>query len=299
MTTAPTAFPFRRVLVIANPIAGRGRGESIARALAVALERERVACDLQFTTARGDGRARASRLTAEVDLVVAVGGDGTLNEVLTGLPRRDVCVAVLPMGTANVLALDLRLPRDVAGFVAMLGRARVQVLDTAIVNGDLLSFLVCGIGFDAAVVRALQTNRKGAITKLAWVAAGARAFCAWDAPRLTVEIDGAPIDGEFGQVLVSNIVHYAGFDVLDRARAFDDGQFEVYLFEGRSRTALVRHLVHGAFGRFPSKRVAMQRARHVIVRGDRPVPFQIDGDFQGETPFELRVDSKPFRLLVP
>lgn len=299
MPPAPTAIPYRRVLVIANPIAGRGRGEKNARELASALSRANVACDLQFPTARGDGRARAERLAPDVELVVVIGGDGTLTEVLAGLPRRDVLVAVLPMGTANVLALDLRLPRDVAGFEALLTRARIQLLDTALVNGSMLSFLVSGVGFDAAVVRALEERRTGPITRLDWVLAGVRAFKAWDSPRLRVEIDGVGVPGEFGQVLVSNIVHYAGYDVLDPGRVFDDGQFEVYMFKGHSRTALLGHMMRGATGRFPSRRVTMRRARRVSVRGDRPAPFQIDGDFRGEIPFELAVGSHPFRLLVP
>lgn len=292
-------LPYRRVLVIANPIAGRGVGRRHAEDLASTLERAGVACDLHLTSARGDGSRRAAKLDPATDLVVAIGGDGTLSEVLTGLPRRDVTVAVLPMGTANVLSLDLSLPRDVAGFVHLLGTGRPQRLDTATVNGSMLSFLVCGVGFDATVVRALEERRRGPITKRDWLMAGWSAFRTWDPARLEVEIDGRRVEGDFGQILASNIVHYGGYDVLDRDRALDDGLFEIYLFPGRSRARLVAHGLRGAVGRFPSGSVTMHRAKRVVVRSDRPVPFQIDGDHRGETPFELVVGSQPFRLLVP
>jgi len=288
-----------RALVIANPISGRGRGERRARELAIALERAGYRVDLHLTTARGDGTARAARLEREVDLVVAVGGDGTLSEVLAGLPRRDVRVALFPMGTANVLSLDLKLPRDVESFVAMVRAGRTQAIDTALVNGQYITFLVCGIGFDALVVRELEKRRRGPITKIAWALAAVRALLAWRDPRLTVEIDGRAIAGEFALVLVSNIVHYGGYDVLGRDRVFDDGLFEIYTFPARSRLGLLRHAVRGMFGRFPSKTVIRSQGQRVIVRSPHPVPFQVDGDLRGETPFEFVAGSDPFRLLVP
>jgi YegS/Rv2252/BmrU family lipid kinase len=288
-----------RVLVIANPISGRGRGEKTARELAAALEGAGFAVEVHLTKARGDGRKRCTRLEPDIEFVVAVGGDGTLGEVLSGLPRRDVRVGVLPMGTANVLSRDLRLPHDVPSFVEMLRAGRTQAIDTAIVNREHLSFLVCGIGFDALVVRELEKRRRGPITKVDWALAAVRALAAWRNPRLVVEVDGRTLEGEYALVLVSNIVHYGGYDVLRHDRVFDDGLFEVYTFPARSRLGLLRHAVRGMFGRFPSKVVGYTRGKHVRVRAPEPVPIQIDGDLRAETPFELVVGSEPFHLLVP
>ena len=148
-------------------------------------------------------------------------------------------------------------------------------------------------------MRALETRRRGPITRADWMRAGLEAFARWQAPQLVLEVDGERVDGAFGQVLVSNIVHYAGFAVLDRGRRLDDGLFEVYAFECRSRARLARHLLHGVLGRFPAAGVTMRRARRVVVTCETPVPFEIDGDFRGRTPFELAVGSQPFRILVP
>ncbi len=92
---------------------------------------------------------------------------------------------------------------------------------------------------------------------------------------------------------------FGGYDVLSRERALDDGLFEVYTFPARSRLGLLRHALRATFGRFPSRRVALHRARRVTVRAPGRVPFQVDGDLAGETPFELVVGSQPVRLLVP
>ncbi len=297
MSAAP--IHFRHAVVIANPIAGRGRGERLAREAGDMLRRVGLVCDVLTTTKRGDAVHFAAAIAADVDLVISIGGDGTLSEVLSGLRRHDVTIGLLPLGTANVLSLDLGLPRDVAGFERMLLAGNMQSVDTAVVNGSMLSFLVCGIGFDASVVRALEARRRGPITRVDWARAAFTALGSWDAPHLSVEVDGVAIDGEFGQVLVSNIVHYAGFDVLSPDRRLDDGLFEVYAFPGTSRARLLRHAVRATFGRFPNGNVRVHRARSVTVRSDRPAPVQIDGDFRGETPFELVVGSQPFRILVP
>jgi YegS/Rv2252/BmrU family lipid kinase len=263
------------------------------------LARAGIACEVRTTEKRGDAAAFAASASPLVDLVVSIGGDGTLSEVMSGLKRHDVTLGLLPLGTANVLSLDLNLPADVEGLESMLAGGRVQAVDSALVNGERLSFLVCGVGFDAAVVRALEARRTGPITRLDWIRAGLDAYFAWEPRRLTVEIDGQPVAGEFGHVLVSNIVHYGGMAVLSDDRKLDDGLFEVYTFPGRSRAAIAGYLARGAFGRFPAGRVRMRRARRVVVRSDEPAPFQVDGDFGGETPFELAVGSQPFRILVP
>jgi diacylglycerol kinase family enzyme len=191
------------------------------------------------------------------------------------------------------------LPRDVAGFLKLLASGRAQRVDTASVNGDMISFLVTGVGFDAAVVRAMEQRRKGPITKLAWVRAGFSAFFTWSAPALEVEVDGQRVPGDIGQVLISNIVHYAGFDVLAPDRVLDDGLFEVYTFEGRSKASFLAHALRGALSRFPSGSVSMRRGKHIVVRSNVPAPFHIDGDYRGETPLDMTVGSNPFRILVP
>ncbi|MBK7641632.1 MAG: diacylglycerol kinase family lipid kinase [Planctomycetes bacterium] len=293
------SLPFQRALVIVNPIAGRGRAERAARELAAALEREGVAVELFATSRKGDARDRAARIGPELERLVVVGGDGTVSEVLEGLTRHELPILILPMGTANVMGLDLRLPRGAAGALEVLRTGRLQALDVARVNGRSLSFLVTGAGLDALIVRELERVRRGPISKWTWVLAGLRVFLRYREPRLQVELDGAPVEGRFGFVLFSNVIHYGGSRVLSRERKLDDGLFEAYLFTGCSRLGLVGHALRALFGGFPSARCERRRARRMRVRAEEPVPFQVDGDFGGETPLEIEVLAQGFTLLVP
>src|SRR5262245_4316712 len=129
MTLAPPDRP-RRALVVANPISGRGRGARIATELVSAFERRGVAAQLLLTRARGDAQGLL-HAAGPADLVVAIGGDGTLSEVLQGLPERATPVGVLPSGTANVLAQALRLPRSPERALDVFLGGRTQELDVA------------------------------------------------------------------------------------------------------------------------------------------------------------------------
>ena len=293
------SLPFQRVLVIVNPIAGRGRAERGARELAAALERAGAQVELFATARKGDARARATRVGADLERLVVVGGDGTVSEVLEGLAQHDLPLLILPMGTANVMGLDLALPRDAPRALEVLRSGRTQRIDVARVNGSALSFLVTGVGLDALVVRELERVRRGPISKWTWVRAALSVSLHYREPRLTVELDGQELPGRYGFVVFSNVIHYGGLRVLATDRKLDDGLFEAYLFRGCGRLGLLAHGVRALLTGFPSGRCERHRARHIRVRSEAPVPYQVDGDLGGETPLEVEVLAQPFTLLVP
>lgn len=150
-----SAVLFKRALVIANPIAGRGRGAEVGHRVTDGLRRRGVASELHLTQARGDGAAHVRALGGAADLVVAVGGDGTLREVFEGLSDPTIPVGLVPLGTANALSVDLGLPRDPRRAVDVMLAGRVTNLDVGHINGQL-TFLVSGVGLDAMTVRELE-----------------------------------------------------------------------------------------------------------------------------------------------
>lgn len=290
---------FQRALIVANPIAGRGQGSKLAREVAAGLARSGLRTDVHLTTGRGDGRARVRCLEADTDLVVSVGGDGTLREVFDGLLDPELPVAVLPTGTANVLSIDLQLPRDVDGLIELVAAGRTQRIDVADVNGHL-SFLVTGVGFDGRVAHCLEQRRRGPITKWSYVPAALAALRGYRPPRLTVELDGRRLERTYGLVLVSNIVHYGGFLKLAGRAALDDGLWEVYLFTDATLSGLARAGLRGSLASLPGgPSCTMQRASRVRIDSDEPVACQVDGDARGTTPVELTLSGRQHVLLLP
>lgn len=301
LPVVPSSHPahaFKHAVVIANPVAGRGRGEPSALAIAAGLKGRGVSVDVHLTRARGEGAELAARRRPGTDLLVSVGGDGTLREVLEGVAGDAVPVAVFPLGTANVLALDLRLPRDVEGTLRMIAGGKTTLLDVATVNGRL-SFLVTGVGIDAAMVHAVESKRRGPISKMTYVSAGLRAMRRYRAPKLSVEIDGVVVERPTGALLISNIIHYGGVFRLSSDRRLDDGLFEVYLCSDGRRFAMARLALRALIRGLPGGTSRMVRARRVRVTADGPVPYQVDGDFGGEIPLDFEVSPVQRRILVP
>jgi YegS/Rv2252/BmrU family lipid kinase len=271
----------------------------VARAVAAALHRRGIVTELHVSAGRGDCSAGVARVARDVEVVVAVGGDGTLREVLEGLPDPALPVGIVPVGTANVLSRDLGLPRDVEAAVDVVAAGRTRRIDVGRTNGAL-TMLVAGIGLDALVVHAVARRRRGPITKLSYVAALARTLRTYRPPRLGVEIDGVPLASAFGLVLIANVVHYAGWLHLSSTRDVADGRFEVYLFGDAAPLRLARVAVRGLVSTIDERACdGMHRARTVRVTSETPTPYQVDGEAAGETPVESAVEPVQYRIVVP
>lgn len=268
----------------------------MAEQLARELERGGLSVELRFTQARGDARGFAA--AARQELLVSVGGDGTLREVLGGHARRDVPVAILPLGTANVLALDLGLPTDPRRAAGLIEQGHSTALDTARV-GDELSFLAVSAGFDARAVHAVERRRRGPISKLSYVSAGLDALRGYQERAMRVEIDGRELPQRFAWVIVANVIRYAGVFPLSRSRELGDGRWEVYLFERAARRHLPFHLLRGLAGRWGARACLATRVRIQSAEPDQPVEVQLDGDAHATTPVALDVDGPRFRIVCP
>lgn len=300
-----TARVARRIKIIANPVSGRGRGARLGRDVADCLRAQGAEPVLAQTLCAGD----ACRLAGEPDdcfAVAGVGGDGTINEVLNGL-REGTALAMIPCGTANVLAKELRLPRDAAGLARVLASGREVPWDLGVdvVTGRKF-LLFASAGYDAHVVHRFHADRKGPVRMMQYIASGLRCMIGYDPPRIRVELDGRPLPGEASWVIVSNVASYGGPLVFTPRAAPADGAFEVLVLRGNRRRDVVR-MFWRALGSWILRRdlaiggASFHRARRVrLVPVDgRRVPVQVDGDPGGFLPAEFVVRPAAVRLLAP
>lgn len=288
-----------KVLVIANPIAGGGKAPRYVDELEAALRSHDCDVETFLTGASGDAKRRAGDIEDDVDRVVSVGGDGTLNEVVNGLadPSR-IPIAQLPLGTANILARELGFhwtPDQVAKTVA---DGRVRNLDLGIANGTRF-VAVTSAGFDAMVTRDIQKHRTGALGARGYLMPTLRSAMQYHAPTMRVTVDdGEPIEGAL--VVISNIRNYAGlFSIADQACP-DSGHLDVCLFPNGSHIALACYLA-AALTRTVSKvtNVNYMTGKKILVDSDEPVAVEIDGDYVGDTPLEVTVEPGALPMLVP
>ncbi len=287
-----------RVVIIANPISGRGRGARAAEELRAGLRRLGIEAEALSTSARGDVPRLLRSAGEGVGLVVAVGGDGTLSEVFQGLPDARIPVGLLPRGTANVLARTLKIPGEVSRAIECLVRARTQPIDVARVDGRL-SHLVVGVGLDGAIVREVDAHRSGPITLWSYAGAALRALRRYRPVALSAILDGERFDGPCALVLVCNTPRYAGVLNLAPDARIDDGALEVYLFPTARIPELLAAGLRGLVSHLPGGAVALRRARSVRIEAAEPVPYQVDGDLGGTTPVAIELLPERYRLVVP
>lgn len=287
----------RRILLIANPVAGGDAMAKIHQAReCLAARGDRV--ELRLTGARGDA-ARFAReaKTGDVDLLVAAGGDGTLNEVINGLAPSPVPLAFIPLGTTNVFALETGIPLDIPGAcrVALNGVSTPVSLGLA---GETRFLLMAGAGFDAEVVRRLDLRLKRLLGKLAYGISAFQVFFGAPFPTIEVECaDGSRLTGH--TIVIGNGRLYGGRFSLTPDASLTDDVFEVCLLQKPGRRPLLHALLRMVLHRpLDPAGARLFKARELTVRG-AGVAVQIDGDAHGELPMSFRVVCGELVLVMP
>lgn len=234
--------------LIVNPTAGGGR--SGARQLEEArkiLSRGGIETSVRPTIARGDATRLARDAVAEGrDLVIVCGGDGTINEAVNGLAGSRVPMAVLPSGTANILAKELGLPWDVCKAAGLIPRGKPRRIALGLLssatNGDAPRYFLCvgGAGPDGVIVYALAPRLKRKTGILAYWMEGFRQLFRYSFPRFRVISNGRALEASL--IVVGRTKHYGGpFRITTGADLFEN-TFEVLAVTTQSRVRYLSYI---------------------------------------------------------
>lgn len=251
------------------------------------------------------GALARERVAAGADLILALGGDGTMNEVLPGVVRSEVPVGIIPAGTANVLARELGLGTKALHAAARLGELTPRRVSIGLLRAEPESrcryfLLMAGVGFDAHIVYRLNLGLKSRMGELAyWTAACGELGRKLD--EFEVEVDGATRVCTFA--LVSRVRNYGGYLEIAREVSLLDHEFEVVLFQGTSTLLdygkyLVAILSGNASNVQGVTFLSAKRVRFAAPPATR-VYVQVDGEYAGRLPAAIEVVEEAITLLVP
>ncbi len=290
------AVPVHRLLVIFNPAAGRRR-QRLAAVLA-ALRARGCAIDVMETTAAGDAERWAAHADpARFDRLVVAGGDGTVNEVVNGLAGSSLPLAIVPLGTANVLAAETGLRTDPESVARAIVEGVPRPVSLGLVNGRRF-LLMAGVGFDAHVVRDVTVPLKRRLGKGAYVWAVVRQLLAFGFPRYRVTIDGTK--WQAASVVIANGRYYAGRFVCAPGGRLETPELEVCLFLRSGRRAVVLYALALFTGMLPKLRsYRVIPARRIEIAGPPGDPVQGDGDIVGHLDAEIEVLPAALELVFP
>jgi diacylglycerol kinase (ATP) len=252
-------------------------------------------------------RKRSARAVKDgLDVVVAVGGDGAVLQVVNGIAESDVALGIVPMGTGNLLAGNLDIPGQIERAVEVIldGRERRIDLGRVTVDGKKRDFSVaCGIGFDAQVMDATDQAQKRRWGKLAYVANAIREGRKIQEVVHTVTIDGEAIETPAAQVFVANFGKIGA--VLEPRRRIipDDGLLDVIVVRAsgpiEGMLAGWDALRQRRLGEHDGGRVFRRRGREIKVSSRPRQLVEIDGSVVGRTPIEAVLRPGALRVLVP
>jgi diacylglycerol kinase (ATP) len=288
-------------LVIVNPIAGGGRAARLLGWLRARLD-ARPDARLEVTGKQGDAERWAAEAHGRHDQVIAVGGDGTIQEALNGLlgSGASATLGVVPVGTGNDLARSLGLPRDpAAAWTAAIGRGST-VIDVARAigaNGRTRWFASAGgIGLDAQVARAMAHRRGLQRRQAGYLVTALSELWGYANRPVTITLDDTEtLERRILLVAVTNGSYYGGGMKIAPGAEVDDGLMDLCIVGDIGRLAALGQLPNLYRGRHTDHpAVEMRRARCVTIEGTADTLIHLDGEPFGGLP--LRVELQPARL---
>jgi YegS/Rv2252/BmrU family lipid kinase len=286
-------------VVIRNPVARRGiKPRDFEAALGV-LRASAWDVTVAMTEREGHATEIAREAAAHgVDVIVASGGDGTINEAINGIAGTDTALAVLPGGTANVWAHEMRIPRKPAKAMRVAIEGQRRRVDLGRANGRYF-LLMAGVGFDASIIPTVSGRLKRRIGALSYILAGIRTIFRAHAWPARVEIDGAASDTSVYWMLVSNTRSYGGIsDIMYRAVA-DDALFDVgIMHRGGPWRMIIAGILVLLRRHERSSNIDYLKARAINVE-TAGIPVQLDGELWGATPMRFEIAPLALSVIVP
>jgi diacylglycerol kinase (ATP) len=288
-----------RVAVIAHRRKSMGGGLDELRTL-IAKETETDPLWYEVNKSKKAAKRAREALKEGADLVFVWGGDGTVQRCLDALSGSAAEVAILPAGTANLLASNLGIPQDLPEAVWIGFHGARRKLDLGVVNGERFA-VMAGVGFDAALLRDTDRTMKSRLGRLSYFWTGLR-HVAGEAVRMTVTVDGTRwFRGTAACLLLGNVgTITGGIPAFPDARP-DDGWLEVGVTTARSPLQWARVLARMATGRADrSPLIRTTRGREIEAKLAEPMAYELDGGARGDiTRLSARVVPEAVTVCVP
>ena len=279
-----------KALVVINPIAGPGRSRAIGACVDLAtsiLKTHDYAAEVRVTNGPADAkRFSCEAVATKIDLVIAWGGDGTVNGAASGVARTGIPLAIIPGGSGNGLARDLMLPFDAAAAFTVAATGKTRAIDAGDLHGSLF-FNVAGIGFDARIAARLAEPgaRRGL---LGYILATVGELRSYEPGRYSIndplDADGKALDADILDrpalfIALANSRQYGNGAQIAPSALLDDGMMEIVVVEPQSGLSMIRQVpafFRGTLREGPG--LLMRSAASMEVSCTHPIPFHVDGE---------------------
>jgi diacylglycerol kinase (ATP) len=286
--------------IIFNPAAGKGRAARHEAEVRAALQGVNLSYELHRTERAGHAQQLAATAAADdrYTALVAVGGDGTINEIVNGMLESNMPLGFIPIGTGNDWTKMLNLPpNQPSQAVQRLVAQNIRPVDVGVVNGRAFLNAV-GCGLDAQIaIEALRPSRLRGVA--VYLQALVRALKHYEVPRMRISCAGQSFQRRLLFAAISNGRCQAGGFWLTPDAQIDDGWFDLCICDNLRLDEIVRYVPKVMRGTHTSLRqVQMARVKEVLIESDDPLPVHVDGEILGAALHELHIEVRPSALRV-
>ncbi|UJL47262.1 diacylglycerol kinase [Virgibacillus sp. NKC19-16] len=292
----------RKARIIYNPTSGR---EVFKKELPAVLERLEIAgyeTSAHATTCEGDATdAARAAVDRGYDLVVAAGGDGTINEVINGIAEQEgrPKLGIIPGGTTNDFARALNIPRDIHKALDIILADQSMFLDIGKVNGHYF-MNIAGGGKLTELTYDVPSKLKTMLGHLAYYVKGIEMLPSLKPIRTKIEYDGNVIDEDIMLFLVANTNSVGGFEKLAPDARLNDGYFDLLILRKTNLAEFIRIVTLALRGlHLEHENIIYVQAKDIKVTTDEKMQLNIDGEYGGLLPGEFFNLQQHIELLVP
>ncbi|MCL2246098.1 MAG: diacylglycerol kinase family lipid kinase [Lentimicrobiaceae bacterium] len=284
--------PKKKILFIINPISGGHNKAEIIKAIPKLLDTNKF--DIFFTHTKRAGHAieiAKNAVERKMDIVVAIGGDGTINEVASQLVNTNTTLAIVPCGSGNGLARDLKIPLHYKKAIQLINELNIKKIDAGICNHQYF-FSLAGVGFDAQVAYDFNRGKQRKFSGYAW-----SIFKDYFNVRnqlFEIELDNEKITGKFFFVTIANCSQW-GYNVKVAPHArLDDGIFAVTFCKKPAFISIIPFGIRMLSGKI---KASFKTATKISITSNKPFFYHADGDAKGVTQ-QVEVNILPDALRV-
>ncbi len=290
-----------KLAFIYNPMAGTGRVRTLLGEIVDHFANNGFEVTLHPTTGRGDATEYARTRAAEFDRIVCAGGDGTLNEVISGLveAERIPPLGYIPTGTTNDFARTLELPVDLMAAAECAAIGIPHPVDVGRFNGRTFVY-IAAFGLFSDVSYTTPQNLKNALGHLAYVLSGISQLANVTSYRMKIECNGEEVEDDFIYGMVSDTISVGGMLDLNRDDVrINDGKLEALFIRFPQNLLELNEVLAALMSHKPCKNIVTFQSDRFTITSDMVVPWTLDGEFGGETDrVEIQVNPRAVSLIT-
>ena len=286
----------KKILFIINPISGVGRQKKVEKAIQKKLDKNKFEFSIAYTNYSGHATNIAKIAIEEgFEIIIAVGGDGSANDIAQSLVNTDIVMGIIPVGSGNGFARHLKIPFNICKAIEVINNLKTFRVDTATIN-DKLFISIAGVGFDALVAEKFASGKRRGFWS--YLKKTIREYFNYSPLEYTISIDNKQIIRKALLISIANSSQF-GYNVsISPTASISDGYLDICIIHKMSVYSAAT-LVHKLFLKNidKSKHVEVFKVKEARITCNEPSPCHIDGD-PVERIREISACIKPFSLNI-